>query len=121
VRRSDTDGILWVNHEYVSYPFSPVAPGAPGDFEGIPGTFDSVIGFSLPSDPSDIAVQGEFMYNLGGSVLRIVRDAAGRFTVAAGDPLNRRVHGLSGLGINAERTDGYQKRYCLGHSFLSDW
>ena len=30
------------------------------------------------------------------------------FVVAAGDPLNRRIHGLSGLGINAERTDGYQ-------------
>jgi hypothetical protein len=49
-------------------------------------------------------------------MLRIVRDAAGRFTVAAGDPLNRRVHGLSGLGINAERTDGYQNVTCLGHS-----
>ena len=44
---------------------------------------------------------------MGGSILRIKKDSKGRFAVVS-DPKNRRIHTLSGLGINSQRTDGYQ-------------
>lgn len=109
------DGLLFINHEYVSYPISRVAPGTNPGFNTPTGleSFGAVIGFPLPTDGSGVAVinretQGEFFYNVGGSVLRIRRvTRGGRFAVVARDSLNRRIHGLSGLGVNASRTDGY--------------
>lgn len=115
--RRSTDGLLWVNHEYISYPFSFLAPGAPEDLVGLPTTFADVVGFALPEAESrslltaaeDRELLGEFFYNVGGSIVRIRRDnQRDRFEVVKGDRLNRRIHGLSGLGINAERTDGFQ-------------
>jgi len=45
---------------------------------------------------------------MGGSIIRISRpDRSGRFAVAS-DPKNRRIHTLSGLGINSQRSDAYQ-------------
>ncbi|ACK71581.1 protein of unknown function DUF839 [Gloeothece citriformis PCC 7424] len=115
-----SDGLLWVNHEYVSYPISFLAPGSPSDLAGLPTSFASVIGFNLPSASSVSALSpadrrllfGEFLYNLGGSVVRIRmstsrRSPTGRYVVVR-DPLNRRITGLSGLAINSQRTDGYQ-------------
>ncbi len=106
---SDDEGYLWVNHEYVSYPISFLAPETPADLASYPTAFANVIGFALPSEKS-IALEGEFLYNIGGSIVRIRRnDSNGRFVVVKGDSKNRRLHGLSGLGINSERRDGYEK------------
>ena len=112
INRSPNDGYLWVNHEYVSYPFSFLAPEASEDLaELFPSnqTYPLVIGRPLPDDPTSIELLGEFLYNMGGSVVRISReDRSGRFAVKVGDSKNRRIHALSGLGINSQRSDGYQ-------------
>jgi secreted PhoX family phosphatase len=34
--RTNDVGYLWVNHEYVSFPFSDLAPEAPADVKGLP-------------------------------------------------------------------------------------
>lgn len=108
INGSPNDGYLWVNHEYVSYPISELAPGTPPDLAGLPTTFQEVIGYPLPAT-LDLEHRGELYYNVGGSVVRISRASRGeRFQVNPSDPNNRRIHGLSGLGINAERTDGFQ-------------
>ncbi|MGF1479999.1 MAG: PhoX family phosphatase [Cyanophyceae cyanobacterium] len=103
--RSD-DGYLWVNHEYVSYPISALAPGAATELAALPITYPLAIGRELPNT-KNLGLLGEFLYNLGGSVVRLRRDESGRYQVQS-DSQNRRLHGLSGLGINRERTDGYQ-------------
>jgi hypothetical protein len=103
------EGILWVNHEYISYPFSTLVPEAPSDVAGFPTSYPLVIGRPLPATRT-IEVDGEFMYNMGGSIVTITRrgNPNGRFAVVRGNSLNRRIHGLSGLGINAQRTDAYR-------------
>lgn len=109
------DGLLWINHEYVSYPFSRAAPATNAAFNTPTGadSFTSTIGFALPTSAAGTAIVnreflGESLYNVGGTVVRIRRvTRGGRFAVVAGDSLNRRVHGLSGLGVNASRIDGY--------------
>jgi len=122
--RNPNDGYLWNNHEYVSYPFALLTPEAPNDLAPFPTAYEEVVGGSLPSgDPAlptlgqrlaSLTPQqrrelyGEFLYNMGGSIIRISRqDRSGRFQVVS-DPKNRRIHTLSGLGINSERSDGYQ-------------
>ncbi|MGI2905798.1 PhoX family protein [Tolypothrix sp. VBCCA 56010] len=128
--RSPNDGYLWNNHEYISYPFSTTVPGFTTDsgLSGFPTSYSLVIGQNLPEDKTSIEVLGEFMYNIGGSVVRISRKdpsgspvphpdrdrqdggwshRAGRFAVVR-DPNNRRIHGLSGLGINSQRSDAYK-------------
>ena len=116
IRGRDDDGYLWVNHEYVSYPISSIAPAIPAGLNGRPTTDLAVLGFSLPTGASLASLTpaerrlllGEFYYNQGGSVIRIARAShKARFEVVR-DPKNRRLHGLSGLALNAERTDGYQ-------------
>jgi hypothetical protein len=106
IRGSNDDGYLWVNHEYVSFPMSKVAPEAPSDVASFPATDRAVLGIDL--SVKNQATLGEFLYNLGGSIVRITKQANGRFGAIAGDPLNRRIHGLSGLGINSQRTDKYK-------------
>ena len=106
--RNPNDGYLWVNHEYISFPFSALSPEAPSDLAGFPETYPLVIGQTLPADKTSIQLLGEFYYNLGGSVVRISRsDRAGKFAVVS-DSKNRRIHGLSGLGINSQRSDQYK-------------
>ncbi|MBW4454699.1 MAG: PhoX family phosphatase [Nostoc indistinguendum CM1-VF10] len=108
--RSPNDGYLWNNHEYISYPFSTTVPGFLTDsgLGGFPTSYPLIIGRNLPEDRTNIEVLGEFMYNIGGSVVRIARpNRSGRFAVVR-DPNNRRIHGLSGLGINRDRTDNYK-------------
>lgn len=108
--RSPNDGYLWNNHEYISYPFSTTVPGFTTDsgLGGFPTSYPTVIGRNLPEDRTNIELLGEFMYNVGGSVVRIARqNRAGRFAVVR-DSKNRRIHGLSGLGINSQRTDAYK-------------
>ncbi len=101
-------GYLWVNHEYVSFPFSTLLLSDSSDLKGLPDTFEQVIGWALPST-KNLEVEGEFLYNQGGSIVRVSsRNANKRFAVVSGDARNRRIHGLSGLGINSQRTDGYQ-------------
>ena len=96
-------GFLWVNHEYISFPFDHNVGEAPPDLATFPSSFEPVIGRPLTPEER----HGEFMYNIGGSVIRLKPDRAGRLRPTASDK-SRRIHGLSGLGINAERTDGYQ-------------
>jgi len=108
IGRTTDVGYLWVNHEYVSFPFSSLLVDDDSDLKGLPDTFEQVIGWALPST-KNIEVEGEFLYNQGGSIIRISRrNANKRFAVVSGDARNRRIHGLSGLGINSQRTDGYQ-------------
>ncbi|AOY82790.1 PhoX family phosphatase [Moorena producens JHB] len=109
VARSSNDGYLWVNHEYVSFPFSDLAPGTSSSLAGLPTSFETVIGYPLPSNVNDIELLGEFFYNQGGSIVRIRRNGSGeRFQVVKDDSKNRRIHGLSGLGINAQRSDQFK-------------
>ncbi len=105
--RHTDEGYLWVNHEYASFPFSGLAPGTPANLASQAGSFATVVGFPLPA-VKNRELLGEILYNTGGSVVKIKRDDDGRFGVKVGHHKNRRVHGLSGLGINAQRTDGYQ-------------
>lgn len=107
------DGYLWVNHEYLSFPFSPLIPDTPEDVKTTPATYPLVIGQDLP-DTLNTEALGEFLYNLGGSVVRISQDnQSGRFVVQR-DRHNRRIHGLSGLGINKQRADQYRKMTAWG-------
>jgi uncharacterized protein len=107
IGRGDDDGYLWVNHEYVSYPISELLLSATSDLKGLPTAFTPVIGFDLPAT-ANIESAGEFLYNQGGSIVRITkRGRQNRFS-AVKDAKNRRVHGLSGLGINSQRSDKYQ-------------
>ncbi|MBD1878262.1 PhoX family phosphatase [Coleofasciculus sp. FACHB-T130] len=106
--RNPNDGYLWVNHEYVSYPFTFTLPEVPEDLAGLPESYPLVVGQSLPGDKTDLFLLGEIMYNMGGSVLRMARqNRAGRYSIVK-DPNNRRLHGLSGLGINSQRSDQYK-------------
>ncbi len=106
IRGSSDDGYLWVNHEYVSFPMSKVAPETASDVASFPATDRAVLGIDL--SVKNRATLGEFLYNLGGSIVRITKQANGRFGAIARDPLNRRIHGLSGLGINSQRSDTYK-------------
>lgn len=112
--RNPNDGYLWNNHEYVSYPLTLAIPGydpTEPEFAEFPTSYPLVVGQGqdLPTDPTSIELLGEFMYNIGGSVVRISRaNRSDRFTVNKDYSKNRRIHGLSGLGINGERSDGYQ-------------
>ncbi len=101
----NTDGYLTVNHEYNSYPISFLTPETPRDLRDFPEAGPLVVS-GFPTERG-LPLFGEFMYNMGISVVRIRKNAAGRFVVVR-DAKNRRLHGLSGLGINAQRTDAYR-------------
>lgn len=110
----DRDGLLWVNHEYTSYPMSVYTTTTPG-LQALGDAFATYVdgsllpplpagGFPALSVDDQVLVLGELLYNTGGSVVRIRRQGfKGRFEpVMSG--WNRRYHGLSGLAINSERT-----------------
>src|SRR5688572_4151691 len=73
---NDDEGLLWVNHEYVSIPDDET-----GEFGVYPQTFPLVMGRSSTVDDE--------MADIGASVLHIRRDAGGRWQVIA-SPLTRR-------------------------------
>ena len=102
------DGYLFVCHEYVSYPFSLAAPAAPSDLAGSPESHPLIIGQTLPNDKTSLLLLGEFYYNQGGSIVRISRSGQGGKFAVVSDSKNRRIHGLSGLGINSQRSDQYK-------------
>ncbi len=103
--KSRNDGYLWVNHEYNSFPISPFAPEAPSDVTTFAASGPIVVeGFPTATGR---ALSGEFMYNMGGSVVRIARDSRKETFAVVKDAKNRRLHGLSGLGINSQRADAY--------------
>ncbi|MEK0182146.1 MAG: PhoX family phosphatase [Oscillatoriales cyanobacterium] len=106
LRGSNDDGYLFVNHEYVGFPMSKVAPDTPSDVASFPASDRAVLGLDL--SVKNRATLGEFMYNMGLSIVRMTKQANGRFGAIARDSLNRRIHGLSGLGINSQRTDKYK-------------
>ena len=123
------DGFLVINHEYTSYPFHQLCPATNtgfgnGDPTAANRTFEaSVAGIVLPSKANifDLTADekrklfGEQCYNMGLSVLRVKRrDFRGRLDVVEGDRHNRRVHLLSGLGVNKNRSDGYQNVFGWG-------
>ena len=105
---NEADGVLWMNHEYVSFPFLGASPVTPASLVGAPTSFAAVLGFSVPDDATNLQTLGEMLYNGGGSIVRITKDAQSHYKARSGDALNRRIHGLSGLGINAGRTDAFQ-------------
>ncbi|MEH2176903.1 PhoX family protein [Nostoc sp.] len=100
-------GYLWVNHEYISFPFSTLVVEDSSDLKGLPDAFENVIGWALPSS-RNIEVEGEFLYNQGGSIVRISRQNKNKRFAVVKDAKNRRIHGLSGLGINSQRNDDYK-------------
>ncbi|MUL37127.1 PhoX family protein [Gloeocapsopsis dulcis] len=103
------DGYLVVNHEYVSYPFSQLAPETSEDVTDtaqFPITYPLIVGRNLPNEKNR-ELLGEFFYNIGLSVIRITRNNQGYYAVVR-DSNNRRLHGLSGLRINSQRTDQYK-------------
>ncbi|MGV0103703.1 PhoX family phosphatase [Nostoc sp. DSM 114160] len=100
-------GYLWVNHEYISFPFSTLVVEDSSDLKGLPDAFENVIGWALPSS-RNIEVEGEFLYNQGGSIVRISRQNTSKRFAVVKDAKNRRLHGLSGLGINSQRNDDYK-------------
>lgn len=118
----NSDGLLVVNHEYTSYPFHQLSPGANPAFGAADPnptnrTFEAATGLNLPSIGNINALSaaqkrklyGEQCYNVGLSVIRIRRFGVhGRFRAVDQDQRNRRVHLLSGLGLNKFRKDGYQ-------------
>jgi secreted PhoX family phosphatase len=108
-RRGRNEGWLWVNHEYVSYPMSLGAPGTPPSISKAqpkPTTsFGPAVGFEIDG-PDQLMRWGEFLYVTGGSVVYIRRDRrTDRYAPVSGHPTNRRYHQLSGMAINAERSD----------------
>ena len=105
--RNPNDGYLWVNHEYLSYPISFLAPEAPEDVEGFPTSAQPVLGRSLPNTKNR-ELLGEFLYNMGGSILRLTKSERDGCYSVIRDPKNRRIHTLSGLGINSQRSDAYK-------------
>ncbi len=103
INNSGTDGYLFVNYEYVSFPFDNGVPDVPSSLVTAPTSYRPVIGRRLPASER----LGEYLYNTGASIVRIRKGSDGRFQVVAGDTKNRRIHGLSGLAINGERSDEY--------------
>ncbi len=109
-RRGRNEGWLWVNHEYVSFPMSLGAPGAPAAIAKAPApkpitSFGPSVGFEIDG-PDQLLRWGEFMYVSGGSVVYIRRDRHSKqYAPVDGHGDNRRYHLLSGMAINAERTD----------------
>ncbi|AFY34306.1 PhoX family phosphatase [Calothrix sp. PCC 7507] len=114
INKNQDEGYLWVNHEYVSYPISALLLDADNDLQGLPTAFESVIGWALPAT-KDIQAEGEFLYNLGGSIIRLARNKSSKRFAVVKDAKNRRIHGLSGLGINSQRTDSYQNITAWGN------
>jgi secreted PhoX family phosphatase len=98
-----------VNHEYVSFPLSLGAPETPATLQAAsphPATsFPAVVGFDIdgPLVPQGTR-WGEFLYNMGGTIVRLRKGHSGRYAPVA-DRRNRRLHGLSGLALNAGRSD----------------
>lgn len=117
------DGILWQNHEYTSYPFSEITPESAITAPAGNNVFQRVIGYAIPTTKTR-AYMGESLYNVGGSILRITRiTRGGRFGVVNGDVRNRRIHALSGLGVNSTRTDAYYtaSRSTTAYSQVTGW
>lgn len=113
------EGYLWINHEYISFPFTYLVGGTPDNIRGkkCRTSFKSAVGFPLPSEQGEKANRatiGEMFYNVGASIVKIRRED-GRYRVVNADPGNRRIHGLSGLAINAERSDHYQRVTAWGN------
>lgn len=59
--RGVEDGILFVNHEYVSFPFGHLAPEMPADLASAPTSFEAVIGFPVHAVKNRGAL-GEMLY-----------------------------------------------------------
>lgn len=103
------DGFLWVNHEYISFPMSLGAPETPATLQAAnprpAASFPTVVGFDIegPNVPQGTR-WGEFLYNMGGSIVRLRKGHSGRYAPVA-DRRNRRLHLLSGLALNAGRSD----------------
>jgi uncharacterized protein len=106
INKRDDDGYLWINHEYVGYPISRFAPEIPADIDA---SFPEAGPKVIPGFPTtkNRELLGEFLYNMGGTIVRLKKNNSGRYQVQS-DARNRRLHALSGLGINAQRTDAYK-------------
>ncbi|MGH2816054.1 MAG: alkaline phosphatase PhoX, partial [Actinomycetota bacterium] len=86
--RGSSDGFLWVNHEYVSFPLSLGAPETPATLQTAnprPATsFPAVVGFDIdgPTVPQGTR-WGEFLYNMGGTIVRLRKGHNGRYATVA--------------------------------------
>ncbi len=75
------EGILWVNHEYVDPKF-------------VSGYTEDTI-----DNKTKEQVEKE-MYNVGGSLMRVKKNASGKWEVVQNDPLNRRLNGFTDIPFN---------------------
>ncbi|MEO0731667.1 MAG: alkaline phosphatase PhoX [Bacteroidota bacterium] len=76
-----TDGLLWVNHEYIH-------PLFVSDYD--------------PSNENQVRTKEQVdkeMYNVGGSIVR-VRQQAGKWHLVPNDPQNRRITGHTPIALN---------------------
>ena len=76
---SGDDGILWVNHEYIDPLF--------------------VSGSRVVDNKTMEQVKNE-QYNVGGSFIRVKKNAKGKWLLVKNDPSNRRVSGQSEIPFN---------------------
>ena len=53
---NEADGVLWMNHEYVSFPFLGASPGTPASLvtPAAATAFAAVLGFSVPDDAANL-------------------------------------------------------------------
>ncbi|UFP93403.1 PhoX family protein [Gloeobacter morelensis] len=100
----DSEGLLWVNHEYVSR-------------DPWVDTFDVVVGMPLPgetilrnrngrlSDDQKRTLALLVLYDQGGSVVHLRRDSGGTYRVVKGSPYNRRITGMQGFDNPAQQLE----------------
>src|SRR6185295_11076680 len=56
--QNEADGVLWMNHEYVSFPFLGASPATPASLVGAPTSFAAVLDFSVPDDATNLQTLG---------------------------------------------------------------
>ncbi len=104
LKPDDSEGLLWVNHEYVSE-------------KSWVDTYSAVIGRALPAESKlrtqDGAPNAEeklllaraVLYDQGGSVVHVRRDRTGRYRPVPKSAYSRRISGIQGLDNPDQRLD----------------
>lgn len=101
LKADDSEGLLWVNHEYIS-----AKPWL--------DTYSAVVGQPLPglaalqqgnplAETDKLRLAREVLVDQGGSILHLRRDRKGRYRVVPRSKYNRRISGISGLEDPGQR------------------